>query len=141
MLVGSLQTSPPTGIVTLSAPPKVSTRSVPATIAGPPALRASDVWSMTTGPTPNWFCSRIRTASPPWLRRVTIRIDWFAKFLVETRCWDWAQLVNQPAASGAGASVADAVPRPVRRSPTVVRAASSVRSLRRRGRAVRVAGV
>jgi hypothetical protein len=67
---------------------------------------------MVSGVLPNVFCTRIRTAVPPWLRWVTMRTDWLSSGAAARPSWDCAQEVNQlgraPSAAGAEPMSADA---------------------------------
>lgn len=75
MATMSLQTSPPAGTVTFLRPSKVTVLGSPASAASLPLLGATVAASKVSGLVPKVFCTRIRRASPPWLRRLIIRTD------------------------------------------------------------------
>ena len=71
------------GMVTLLLPPpKVTTRSLPATMPPLPLASATCTAPIVTGAAPYSFVRRMRSVRPPVLRRTTWRIVWSLKLRV-----------------------------------------------------------
>ena len=87
---GSLTSSAPAAIVAVSAPPKVSRRSEPGTMSGPPARSPTRAAPTASGRLPCALDRRTRRVSPPMLARTFIRSVW---------------LLNATPSAGAGAVV------------------------------------
>ncbi len=96
----SLHTSPPGGTTTRRLPSNVTALGRPRVAASLPSLWATVAASTVSGVRPKVFWTRIRTASPPWLRWVIMRSDWSRSGVGARPCCEAAQDVNQASRPG-----------------------------------------
>jgi hypothetical protein len=87
--------------------------------------------STTSGVVPKVFWTRIRSASPPWLRCVIIRTDWLSSAVGARRCCDWAHEVNHGRGPAFAPAAEDAAAVPAAIVAATVNAVASLRTMSR----------